>query len=151
MERAETIKNIEELANFANVFLNELQANETQSTIVALHGDLGAGKTAFVQEIGKILGVQETITSPTFTIMRQYDVGSEKFDSLVHIDAYRLESENEIGPLKIAELLTKPRTLICIEWAERLGSVLGEQTIHLAFTINEDESRTVKIGQNGRT
>lgn len=151
MERAETIKNIEELANFANVFLNELQANETQATIVALHGDLGAGKTAFVQEIGKILGVQETITSPTFTIMRQYDVESEKFDSLVHIDAYRLESENEIGPLKIAELLTKSKTLICIEWAERLGSVLGEQTIHLAFTINEDESRTVKIGQNGRT
>ncbi len=151
MKSVETIKNIEELEEFAKVFLNELQVNETQATIVALHGDLGAGKTAFVQEIGKILGIQETITSPTFTIMRQYDVESEKFDSLVHIDAYRLESENEIGPLKIAEMLTKPRTLICIEWAERLVSILEEQTTYLSFTINEDESRTVKIGQNSRS
>ena len=150
MESAQIIKNIDELADFAKVFLSELQANQAQATVIALHGDLGAGKTAFVQEIGKILGVPETITSPTFTIMRQYDVESEKFDSLVHIDAYRLESENEIGPLKIAELLTKPRTLICIEWAERLISILEEQTIHLSFTINEDESRTVKIGQNSR-
>ena len=151
MESTQIIKNIDELADFAKVFLSELQVNQVQATVVALHGDLGAGKTAFVQEIGKVLGVQETITSPTFTIMRQYDVESEKFDSLVHIDAYRLESENEIGPLKIAELLTKPRTLICIEWAERLISILEEQTIHLSLTINEDESRTVKIGQNSRT
>ena len=151
MESAQIIKNIDELADFAKVFLSELQANQAQATVIALHGDLGAGKTAFVQEIGKILGVPETITSPTFTIMRQYDVESEKFDSLVHIDAYRLESENEIGPLKIAELLTKPRTLICIEWAERLISILEEQTIHLSLTINEDDSRTVKIGQNSRT
>lgn len=150
MESAQIIKNIDELADFAKVFLSELQANQAQATVIALHGDLGAGKTAFVQEIGKILGVPETITSPTFTIMRQYDVESEKFDSLVHIDAYRLESENEIGPLKIAELLTKPRTLICIEWAERLASILEEKTIHLSLTINEDESRTVKIGQNSR-
>ena len=151
MESAQIIKNIDELADFAKVFLSELQANQAQATVIALHGDLGAGKTAFVQEIGKILGVPETITSPTFTIMRQYDVESEKFDSLVHIDAYRLESPNEIGPLKIAELLTKPRTLICIEWAERLISILEEQTIHLSLTINEDDSRTVKIGQNSRT
>ena len=150
MESAETIKNIEELAKFAKTFLGELQVNETRATVVALHGDLGAGKTAFVKEIGKIFGVQEAITSPTFTIMRQYDTESENFDSLVHIDAYRLESENEIGPLKIAEFITKSRTLICIEWAERLAPILEEQTVHLSFTINEDESRTIKIGQNSR-
>jgi tRNA threonylcarbamoyladenosine biosynthesis protein TsaE len=150
MERTYVIKNIDELANFAKTFLGEIQVRESQATVVALHGDLGAGKTAFVQEIGKVLGVQEAITSPTFTIMRQYDVESENFDSLAHIDAYRLESPSEIGPLKIAELLTKPRILICIEWAERLASVLEEQTIHLAIAINEDESRTIKIGQNSR-
>lgn len=150
METTLKINTLDELTVFATDFLKTVEGSEDRAVVIALHGDLGAGKTAFVQEIGKILGVQEVITSPTFTIMRQYDVNNDMFDSLVHIDAYRLESEVEIGPLKIMNLLEQPRTLICIEWAERLTSILKEQTIHLSLSINEDESRTIKIGQNSR-
>jgi tRNA threonylcarbamoyladenosine biosynthesis protein TsaE len=150
MEAALIIDDRNALAVFASNFLHELQTHEAEATVVALHGDLGAGKTAFVQEIGQVLGIQEVITSPTFTIMRQYDVDSERFDSLIHIDAYRLESEAELGPLKIVHLFAQPRTLICIEWAERLSSVLPIQTVHLSLSINKDQSRTATIGQNGR-
>ncbi len=145
METARTITDLESLASFAKEVLENISSSESEATVVALHGDLGAGKTALVQQFGNVLGIQEPITSPTFTIMKQYDVTDAVFDSLVHIDAYRLESEIELGPLKIVELFKQPNTLICIEWAERLGSTLPQNTVHIALSINDDHSRTANI------
>ncbi len=145
METIRTIRNLEELSIFASEFLRQIEEVENNTTIVALHGDLGAGKTAFVQALGKVLKVEEAMTSPTFTIMRQYDIGHKLFDRLVHIDAYRLETEEEFRPLKIEELFKQPRTLVFIEWAEKMSNILPKEIFNLSFTINNDESRSVTI------
>ncbi len=145
METIRTIRNLEELSIFASEFLRQIEEVENNTTIVALHGDLGAGKAAFVQALGKVLKVEEAMTSPTFTIMRQYDIGHKLFDRLVHIDAYRLETEEEFRPLKIEELFKQPRTLVFIEWAEKMSNILPKEIFNLSFTINNDESRSVTI------
>ena len=145
MEKEVQIKNLEELQTFAKSFLQNVSISDNQATVVALVGDLGAGKTAFVQALGKELGVTEHITSPTFTIMRQYPIEHADFDLLVHIDAYRIEDKSELGPLRIKELLQQPKTLVCIEWPTQLGITLPAGTTQMQFAINSDESRTVQV------
>ena len=113
-----TKRNVElkDLKEFAKEFLNNLSSN-----CVALHGNLGAGKTSFTQEVAKVLGVKEEVISPTFLIMREYDIpGDKKFKKLIHIDAYRLQNEDDLKVFNIKDLISNPEFLIFIEWPERL-------------------------------
>lgn len=103
----------------------------TGATVIAISGDLGAGKTTFVQQIAQILGIEETVTSPTFVIMKSYETTDVQFKNLVHIDAYRIEDDSEMGPLNFTKLLTQDQTLVCIEWAERISTFLPPRTIKL--------------------
>ena len=113
--------------------------------VIALHGDLGAGKTTLVQTIGATLGVAEVITSPTFTIMKQYDTADASFETLVHMDAYRIDSLDELRPLRFAELLTISKTLICIEWAEKIKEMLPESMLQITLEVASEDSRTIHI------
>lgn len=114
---------------------------DDKAQVLALHGDLGAGKTTFMQVLALELGVTEVVTSPTFVIMKQY-LTSGAPANLVHIDAYRIEDLDEMRPLGFDNLLNEPNTLICIEWAEKIAPLLPESTIHLKF-INEGEKRRI--------
>jgi tRNA threonylcarbamoyladenosine biosynthesis protein TsaE len=130
-----------ELLKFFTASLN----NEV-ATIVAISGDLGAGKTTFVQHLAKELGIFETVTSPTFTIMKIYQAGDNKsFNQLVHMDAYRVDSLDELRPLKLAEIFKQNNTLICIEWAEKIKDFLPENTIYLNFETVSEDSRVITI------
>lgn len=102
------------------------------ATVIALQGDLGAGKTYFVQNFGKILGVREHITSPTFVIMNIYKVDWQGFKKLIHIDAYRLEKEEELLNLGWNELIADGANIIFIEWPERVENLIpkGSKRIH---------------------
>ncbi len=115
------------------------------ATIVALHGDLGAGKTTFVQTLGHLLGVAEQITSPTFTIMKVYETTNKTFTSLIHMDAYRLEDISELTPLRFSEILATPNTLFCIEWAERIDKALPAAVIHLTLEVVDENTRSAHI------
>lgn len=139
------IKNLSELQDFAQKLVETHFNAKTGGVILALSGELGAGKTAFVQQLGNVLGVQEQITSPTFTIMRQYDIDAVGFTNLVHIDAYRIQDKSELGPLRFEELFTETNAIVCIEWPSQLGIELPNKTIRLQFEINPDESRTVQV------
>lgn len=143
MERI--IKNLDELDSLAEELLNKLQAYENQSTILALSGDLGAGKTTLVQVLAKKLGVTEVVTSPTFTIMKQYELTDQKWDTLVHMDAYRIESDDELKPLQFEMLLKVSKTLVCIEWAERIKQNLPGGIVYLRIEIGPNEGRTVTL------
>jgi len=126
----------------------ELLAAHTEDDplILCLEGDLGAGKTTFVQTLGKVLGVAEHITSPTFGIMKRYDLTNQKhFEQLIHIDAYRIEDITETGPLRLEALCIQPRTIICIEWPERITGILPAKKKSLKITINQTDSRTVVV------
>jgi tRNA threonylcarbamoyladenosine biosynthesis protein TsaE len=134
------------LAAFAAEVLKIVKTeNNAAAVVLALSGDLGAGKTTFVQALGDFLGVTETITSPTFTIMKQYDINDGVFSSLIHMDAYRIEDSEELRPLRFSEILATPQTLFCIEWAEKIAAVLPENRYVLTFTVVDEDTRTVHL------
>lgn len=109
-----------------------------RATVIALSGDLGAGKTTLTQALAKQMGVTETVTSPTFVIMKEYIPLSSPFRALVHLDAYRIEDEVELTPLRFAEKLRTPETLIVIEWPERISGVLPKQHTRIHLTHDGD-------------
>jgi tRNA threonylcarbamoyladenosine biosynthesis protein TsaE len=161
------VKSIEELGAFAGVFLKKieeiaedaaLQSNEkaarqdgekdekgaADATIVGLSGDLGAGKTTFSKCIAGLLGVQEVVTSPTFGIQKQYKTsGQEIFEEFVHIDAYRIEDIKEIETLRFVELFQRPKTLIFIEWPEKIAEALPKGTTMLSFESVDEHTRKI--------
>jgi tRNA threonylcarbamoyladenosine biosynthesis protein TsaE len=113
------------LAEVAAEVLTDLKQAANQTAVVlSLAGELGAGKTAFVQQLGLHLGVTETIVSPTFVVMKRYQTTDAVFTNLVHIDAYRLEDAAEVAPLRIEEMFNEPNTLVCIEWASNIRDIL---------------------------
>lgn len=111
------------------------RAKRAGATVLALHGELGAGKTTFVQRIAERVGVVEQVTSPTFVIMRLYPIKRhDLFKTLVHIDAYRIESLDEMRVIGFADTLREPTNLLCIEWAERIETIVPKDAFHITLT-----------------
>jgi tRNA threonylcarbamoyladenosine biosynthesis protein TsaE len=109
----------------------ELAAALPADTTLALHGDMGVGKTTFVQGLAQGLGVREHVTSPTFAIYSVYEGAGRK---LVHLDAYRLEKEGQIEGLLLDEFLVSPYVL-AVEWPEKTGAWLPKDAWHLTLSI----------------
>lgn len=105
------------------------------SRIIALHGDLGAGKTAFVQGFLKALGVKQHITSPTFLIIRKYEIstplkqGLAHFHHAYHLDLYRIQKPKELLDLGFKKVIQDPRAIILIEWPERVKKLLPKKNL----------------------
>jgi len=108
---------------------------------LALHGDLGVGKTTFVQGLARGLGVTEAITSPTFTVCNLYRGASW---TLVHLDAYRLGSAAEMEALMIEDFLRSPYC-VAIEWPSRVESWLPADAWHVELGIGADETHWVRL------
>jgi len=119
----------------------ELSAQLPPDTTLALHGDMGVGKTTFVQGLAAGLGVKETVTSPTFAIYSVYQGNPTK---LVHLDAYRLEKENQLESLMLEEFLTSPWCL-AVEWPEKIGAWLPEGAWHLTLSIIDGDKHQLKL------
>jgi len=134
-----------ELQTIAQVVLEQHENQKNIPLVISLRGDLGAGKTAFTQELGTLLGVTEVITSPTFTIMKQYQTTHPRWETLVHIDAYRLESEKETKPLHIKQIISQPNTISCIEWPEIIPASIPDFAYQLQIEILKDDQRRVTI------
>jgi tRNA threonylcarbamoyladenosine biosynthesis protein TsaE len=145
----ETVYTVNTPADFSAVIEDVLTAAEKVTegaALIALAGDLGAGKTTFTQQLAAHLGITQTVVSPTFGILKKYDVPEHQyFDTLFHIDAYRIEDISEAGPLRLNELFLTPRTLVCLEWPEQIAEILPSTKIHVQLEITENESRKVTI------
>ncbi|MCA9365352.1 tRNA (adenosine(37)-N6)-threonylcarbamoyltransferase complex ATPase subunit type 1 TsaE [Candidatus Kaiserbacteria bacterium] len=144
------IPDLDSLREFAKEVL-DISVNKftNQAGVIALNGELGAGKTAFVQQIAKELSIAEAITSPTFVIMKMYEIDYGQFKQLIHIDAYRIEEESEMLVLGFGELLEDKENLICIEWADNIKGLLPENQIQLNFELTGNkEERSVNIYGN---
>lgn len=124
-----------ESAEATRVLAAELAAALPADVVLALHGDMGVGKTTFVQGLARGLGVKEQVTSPTFAIYSVYQGSVRK---LVHLDAYRLEHERQIEELLLEEFLTSPWVL-AVEWPEKVGAWLPPGTWHLTLSIVEGD------------
>lgn len=117
--------------------------SKSESVILALTGDLGSGKTTFVQGLAKGLGTKQRIISPTFILMRKYDLGFKNFH---HIDLYRLEEnvEIEVRNLGIEEIWSNPENIIAIEWAEKIKDMLPKHATWIKFeNLGEDERKII--------
>lgn len=145
MEKLYKIKTPNEFTVVIEDILAWYESSGQTNLIITLTGDLGAGKTAFTKKLGEYLGVKEVIVSPTFNIMKQYELTNKNFDLLVHIDAYRFEDLSESRPLKLAELITQPRTVFCIEWPEILAELIPKKAVNLKITAGPDEIREVIV------
>jgi tRNA threonylcarbamoyladenosine biosynthesis protein TsaE len=122
------------LPQTAKSVLERLPQKNSGATIIALSGELGAGKTTFVQALARELGVSEAVQSPTYVLMRSYPIAYRQFTTLIHIDAYRLERPEEFAALKPGTFLSDPTNLVCIEWPEKAGDVLPKPDITLKLS-----------------
>ena len=107
--------------------------------IVALIGDLGAGKTAFTRGIGRGLGINDDITSPTFTIINVYD-GSKP---LAHMDAYRLKGPEDMINIGFDDFLSG--YVVVIEWAERIIPLLPEEILWIEIKTIDEKTREILL------
>jgi len=122
--------------------------------LVLLVGSLGAGKTVFAQGFAAAVGVEGPVTSPTFTLVRQYPCkGPGGIRQLVHADLYRLDHLSEVSDLALSELV-EDSAVGLVEWGERGAPVLGESVLEVALSwsggIDEaTETRTVVVSGKG--
>lgn len=117
-----------------------------EGMVVALKGDLGAGKTTFAQGMGEALGV-ERMTSPTYTLVREYPLDEKKYglQRLYHIDLYRLETAAEAFGLGLNELWFNPKHMILIEWPEKLEGYLPSPRVEIEFRKVGEDKREIEI------
>src|SRR5258708_3148359 len=113
--------------------------------IVLLQGELGAGKTTFVQGLAEGMGISIPVTSPTFTLVHEYQTGALK---LIHVDPYRLENPEQIVELGFDEWLEQDAVLV-IEWAERLGPLTPDEYLLVKLDIIGDAERRITLEAHG--
>ncbi len=136
----------EQLDDFAGEVLAMVKEGATtEAKVIALSGDLGAGKTTFTQALGRCLGITEDMTSPTFTIMKGYETTDDTFTHVVHMDAYRIESEEELRPLRFDEILKMPNTLLVVEWAELINGAIPATALYITLSIKDETTRTATL------
>ena len=139
-------KNLKETQKVAREFAEKFPTEQKDGAyVVALYGDLGSGKTSFVQGVARALGIKNTIISPTFVIERIYKISKDKYTHLIHIDAYRLENSDELLSLGWDEIVSDPKNIIIIEWAERVEELLPRRAIKIYFEYVDETTRKIKI------
>ncbi len=139
--------------------LGEILAKEVIKTksskralVIGLEGDLGGGKTTFLQGFVKGLGIKERTLSPTFVIMRKSKIpgtrfaGVEsKFKNFYHIDCYRIEKPKEILDLGFKEIISNPQNIVAVEWADRIRKIMPKNTIWITFQFINKNRRKIAI------
>lgn len=113
--------------------------------IFALSGPLGSGKTTFVQGFAQSLGITEKIISPTFILMRFYNIPNKKEGKLYHLDLYRLNRSENIKELGLEEIFANNKNIILIEWAEKLDSLLPKKITQIILQILPKNQRKIFI------
>jgi tRNA threonylcarbamoyladenosine biosynthesis protein TsaE len=114
--------------------------------VIALAGEMGAGKTAFAQGFGRALGITEPITSPTFTLVHSYDTGSV---TLHHADLYRLDQLSEVADLNLDEL-AEMNSIVLIEWGDVAESLFVEHLeVRLEVPVDEPDHREILFSAAG--
>jgi len=139
-------KSLKETETIAQDFLEKISLGvHDTALVVGLYGELGSGKTTFVQDIARIFGIKEFVTSPTFVIEKIYNINHPNFKRLIHIDAYRLESGKELLVLGWKDILKDEKNLILIEWPEKIKEILPTNHAKVSFKFISDNEREIEI------
>jgi tRNA threonylcarbamoyladenosine biosynthesis protein TsaE len=116
----------------------------TPGSVIALNGPLGSGKTCLAKGIAGGLGINENVTSPTYTIISEYQSGEQGSPTLYHIDAYRLNNDRDFEDIGGPEIIASAGISV-IEWSERIPKSLPENTITINLEITGASSRLIRI------
>ena len=133
-----TSKNVTETKKIADKHAKFIKSGQ----IITLTGDLGGGKTTYIQALAKTLGVQKRVTSPTFVLMKIYPVKHKHLDKICHIDAYRIQNPEDLLAIGAGEYLKDKKCLTLIEWGEKVRSILPA---HKKITFEVIDNNTRKI------
>lgn len=118
---------------------NLLKKSSSKRTLVfGLVGDLGGGKTTFLQGFVKGLGIKQRILSPTFIIIR-------RIKNFYHVDCYRIQKPKELLSLGFQEIINKPGNVVAVEWADKVKSILPKNTIWLSFSFVDKNKRKIVL------
>lgn len=119
--------------------------------VLALEGDLGGGKTTFLQGLAKGLKIKEKILSPTFVLMKKFRIPKSNFQNFYHIDCYRIAKLKELLNLGFQTIISNPKNIVAIEWADRIKKILPKNTNNLRFIfLNKKEREIVLQFKNGK-
>ena len=117
-----------------------IRKKQKQALVIGLKGDLGGGKTTFVQGFAKGLGIKQKILSPTFVILKRFNIKRRTF---YHIDCYRIKSFKELISLGFREIVSDPKNIIIIEWAEKIKNILPKNTQWIEFSFIDENARAI--------
>ena len=138
MNATYTVRSVEETWSVAA----QLAPALTPGRVIALTGDLGAGKTTFMQGLGIALGIRRPVTSPTFTLSVEYPTPRFK---LVHMDLYRLSGPDDLLAIGFAEHI-ESGAVVAVEWPERAAALIPQDAIHISFTLTDaEDERMIEI------
>ena len=143
------MKHISKSAEVTQKIAKEFALTLKGGDILLLHGNLGAGKTTFMQGIAEGLGITQSIISPTFIIMREYEVRMKdegsRINMLYHLDLYRINSDSDLVTLGLEEIFQDKNAIVAIEWPERLGSYLPKKRIEINMKYISENERVIEI------
>ena len=130
---------------FAKVFQKLMFKN--QALVLGLEGDLGGGKTTFVQGFARGLKIKEKILSPTFILIKKFDIKYQTFSfkHFYHIDCYRIEDPKEILNLDFKKIINDPKNVVLIEWADKIQKILPKKTFFLKFEFLGRKKRRISF------
>ncbi len=125
-------------------FAKELKPKK-QAFIIALEGELGGGKTTFLQGFAKGLGIKEKILSPTFVILKKFRVLGSRFQEFYHIDCYRIKKPKELLDLGFQQIISKSENIVVIEWADRIQKIIPKNAVWIKFEFVDEKKRKINI------
>ena len=137
--------------------IKETRGRKT-ALVLALEGDLGSGKTTFIQGLAKGLVIRDKILSPTFVVFKKFQIPItksqinsksqlSKFKTFYHLDCYRIGAKDLLG-LGLKDILIEPRNLVVIEWAEKIKKILPKNTLWIKFKHLDEKSRKINFCLN---
>jgi len=133
-------------ARFAAQWKESLRGRRA-ALVIGLEGELGAGKTVFVQGLATALGIHEVPRSPTFALVKTYNIPGTEY-RLCHLDCYRLENRDDLRALDVPALFADPNNLIIVEWADRIGHALPADHIVIRMSHEGEFKRSLSFNEH---
>ena len=136
---------VQETKKIGQIFGQEVLKNNltNKAFIVGLKGDLGGGKTVFLQGFAKGLKIKERVLSPTFIISRKFLITKSKFINFYHIDCYRINNSSEILSLDFKKIISENQNIIALEWADKVRKFLPKNIVWLEFKYQGKNKREI--------
>jgi tRNA threonylcarbamoyladenosine biosynthesis protein TsaE len=129
---------LDEITDTAKAVLADMANNK----VLAFHGEMGAGKTTFIHALCEVMGVQDVVTSPTFSIINQYKTNDDQ--TIYHMDLYRIKDENEAINAGMEDCLYSGNICL-VEWPEKAGGIFPDDTLHITISSVDDNTRKLKF------